>query len=165
MTRLLLTASLLFLSGQTATAEPAWTPVPAGRGNIVPVRTFDTEHLLLELDLDIAGGRVSGTATHRLKPLTPDLKDVVFDQRGLTIHAVTVNGKDASYDVEYDSLHITLPAYVRRHPVDQRPLCGDPSNRTPLPAESGGIARPIQRGLVSGRRARPPPLVPAPRQP
>ena len=111
MTRLLLIASLLFLSAQPATAEPTWTPTPAGRGAITPVRTFDTEHLLLELDLDIAGGRVSGTATHRLKPLTPDLKDVVFDQRGLTFHAVTVNGKDAPYDVEFDSLHITLPAY------------------------------------------------------
>jgi len=110
MKRLLVSTSLVLLSALPAQATE-WMPAPAVRGEIVPVRHFDAEHLKLDLDLDIAGGRVSGTATHQLRPLSPDLKDIVFDQEGLTIHSVKVNDQDTSYEQDFKQLYISLPAY------------------------------------------------------
>jgi aminopeptidase N len=50
-------------------------------------RAFHTDHLALDLDVDITRARFEGTATLTLEPLVPALAEVELDARGLRIRS------------------------------------------------------------------------------
>jgi len=65
------------------------------QGPIRPVRdrAFHTEHLALDLEVDVARGRLSGTATLTLVSLVPALAEVELDARELAIKSVKLRGR------------------------------------------------------------------------
>jgi hypothetical protein len=65
------------------------------QGPIRPVRdrAFHTEHLALDLEVDVARGRLRGTATLTLVSLVPALAEVELDARELAIKGVKLRGR------------------------------------------------------------------------
>ncbi len=66
-------------------------------GSVGPDRDWDAVHLDLDLDLDVAGRRVSGTATWTFEPLGPPPTELRLDQRALDVTAVTLDGQPAPF--------------------------------------------------------------------
>lgn len=71
-------------------------------------RSFDVRHIRIEVTLDPAQKRVSGTVTHTVRPFLSDLHKAVFDCQELNVSRVTVDGKRAAFEVEGDKLAVTL---------------------------------------------------------
>src|SRR5574340_1698131 len=68
-------------------------------------RTFQLQHMRLEITIDDEAQTVSGTATHRLAPINDGLKEVVLDQEGLNIRRVTDGeGKVLEWEVHGEQL-------------------------------------------------------------
>ncbi len=73
-------------------------------------RTFQVQHLRLDITLDNEAKTVSGTASHRLVPINDGLKDVVLDQDSLTIRGVKdEDGKALDFETVGEQLRIRLP--------------------------------------------------------
>jgi aminopeptidase N len=58
-------------------------------------RAFHMEHLKLELDVDVARGRLAGTATLVLRPQSPGLRVIELDAKELTIGTVMLRAARA----------------------------------------------------------------------
>jgi aminopeptidase N len=69
-------------------SEPWQGPTRAVRD-----RAFHTEHLALDLDVDVARGRLAGTATLTLVSLVPGLTEVELDARELQVKGVKLRGR------------------------------------------------------------------------
>jgi len=87
---------------------------PEARGEISPDRVVDVEHLALDLLLDLDGGRVEGTASHRVRPLRDGLRQLSFHQVGLAITEVTVDGAAAPFHLSEEKVSVTLPEGMTR---------------------------------------------------
>ncbi len=73
-------------------------------------RTFQLQHLRLDITVDDDARTVSGTATHRLAPINDGLKEIVLDQQGLNIRGVKdESGKALEFEVHGEQLVIALP--------------------------------------------------------
>ena len=75
-----------------------------------PERTFQLQHMRLDLTIDDEAKTVSGTATHRLAAINDGLKEVAFDQEGLDIRGVKDDsGKALEFEVHGEQLLVHLP--------------------------------------------------------
>lgn len=102
------TSLALGLSPALATEEDVLQP--EGRDGVGLDHDYDISNLTLELALDIERGRVEGAATHRLTLLGSPAKEIAFHQTGLSVSAVTVDGRPAPFRLTDTWLFVTLPA-------------------------------------------------------
>ena len=82
---------------------------PESREGLGPDRNYDIHHLKLELELDPAGGRVMGTATHRLGLIGKPVREIAFHQTGLEVSGVEVDGEAAAFRLTDTWLFVTVP--------------------------------------------------------
>ncbi|MBI3471860.1 MAG: M1 family metallopeptidase, partial [Candidatus Solibacter usitatus] len=113
--------------------------LPQGLGPSVYARdrTFDLQHVKLDIALDPKARLVSGSATLRLAPLNDGLAEVALDSVGLTIEAVTRDRRPLAFRTTAEQLLISL---------DRAAPAG-----TPLELEIRYVARP-RKGLYFGER-------------
>jgi aminopeptidase N len=78
------------------------------------VRAYDLVHTVLDLRLDWDARAVEGTVTHRLVPIRTDLAEVPFDQHGITFRSMQVNGEDATWREEADTVIVVPPRPLPR---------------------------------------------------
>ncbi len=81
-----------------------------GRGVRSSDRMVDIQHLALDLEIDVLGKRIAGTATHTLQPLRSGLNEIRLHAVALDVSAVTVDGAVASFRTLPEQLSIALPA-------------------------------------------------------
>jgi aminopeptidase N len=77
-----------------------------------PDRTFDTEHIRLELRLDIPGKRLRGVCTTTLRVLAEGADLLVFDAVNFTVESVRAQGRALRFDYDHKKLtaHLQTPA-------------------------------------------------------
>ncbi len=74
-----------------------------------PERTFQMQHLRLDITIDDEAKTLSGTATHRLIPINDGLKEVALDQDSLDIRGVKdEEGKALEFEVVGEKLIVRL---------------------------------------------------------
>ena len=81
-----------------------------GPGSLAPDRSWDLQHLHLDLDVDPAGEHIEGSATLTLRPLGQPSTTVVLDQVGLDVHRVLVDGEPVPFRMAERSMEATVPA-------------------------------------------------------
>ncbi|MBL0058338.1 MAG: M1 family metallopeptidase [Elusimicrobia bacterium] len=79
-----------------------------------PDRTFDTEHIRLDLRLDIPGQRLRGVCTTTLRALADGADRMVFDAVHFGIGSVRSRGRALRFDYDDKKLTVHLPSPVRR---------------------------------------------------
>ena len=100
---------LVGLAGSArADDAPAFQSDP--RDTVSTDRTVDILSLTLDVALDLDAGRVSGTATHRVRPLRTGLKEVRLHGVGLDVEEVTIDGAPTTVRILPEQLAIALPA-------------------------------------------------------
>lgn len=76
-------------------------------------------HVRLEVVLDIDARAVEGVATHTLVPFNDGTNEVPFDAVEMTIHRVTVDGRQVRAAYDGQTLRVPLPRNARRgEPVE-----------------------------------------------
>lgn len=88
--------------------------LPGDRPRWPKDRTFDHRHLALDLELDIAGKGVSGTATHIVAPLNDGEREFVLDAKEMQIEGVVLDGGDVRFEYDGERLRIPLPEPAKR---------------------------------------------------
>ena len=95
-------ALVLALPAVARAAQPPAAPArglrPDPPGFVTPDRTFDTIHTRLELDVDVAGRRIAGRVTHRLRAIRSRVTTVSLNCVELDVDGVEVDGRPADYD-------------------------------------------------------------------
>jgi aminopeptidase N len=72
-------------------------------------RTYDLQHVKLDLDIDAQSRKLSGVATLRLAPLAPGLQRIDLDSIKLQIHAVESAGRALPFRTSAETLSVDLP--------------------------------------------------------
>src|SRR5438067_9098322 len=87
----------VYLSPRRALEANPFEPPPAersepfdGEPRPVPDRDVHLEHLRLDLDVDLEGGRIRGTAGLRLRPLAAGLAEIALDASELDVRGVSL---------------------------------------------------------------------------
>ncbi len=101
---------LLILIGQAALAQNPYNE----KAEYARSRTYDLQHLKLELAFDLSRRELLGTATLRLAPLAGDLREVALDSAGLKIESITEAGRKLDFRTTDQQLFITL---TRQYPA------------------------------------------------
>ena len=105
----------LLLLGQALFAQNPYNEIP----EYARSRTFDLQHLKLELAFDLPRRELLGTATLRLAPLAGDLREVALDSAGLNIESITEAGRKLDFRTTDQKLFITLNRqYAAGTPVE-----------------------------------------------
>ena len=73
-----------------------------------PSRDYDLQNVRVSLRFDLDQRKVIGEVTHTLSTLRDGITHLDFDCADLTISSARVNGKDASYEVRDEKLHVNL---------------------------------------------------------
>ncbi len=71
-----------------------------------PDRTFDTEHIMLDLDLDIPGKALSGLCTTTLRAISDDAGEMVFD--AVDFHVKFVRSNQGAVSYQYNKRQLTV---------------------------------------------------------
>ena len=104
---------LLALLGAPPPLAQAGEPPPAsrpdGRNEVSLDRTVDILSLSLDLRLDVTGGSISGSATHRVKALRTGLREIRLHAVGLDVQQVTIDGEPTPFRLLPEQLAIALP--------------------------------------------------------
>lgn len=118
---LVLTATLLIAA--CAASGPETDPYDPARDyfSFANTAAFVSEHLALDLRVDFDARQLEGSATHSMRRLDPDAKQVIFDTRDLTITGVQLLIGDAN------------PIAVAYRLAETHPVMGTPL-RIDLPA-------------------------------
>ena len=74
---------------------------------VSPPRSFDTEHIRLDLDVDFDNASVNGNVTQRLRSLRPDVSSIQLNCVGINIHSVSLDGHGLEYEYPVASEHLT----------------------------------------------------------
>lgn len=73
-------------------------------------RSYDALHLRLEVKFYLGERRIEGEATHTIRSLREGLELVSFDQVGLQVRSVALEGQGpCSFTLTQDALHVRLP--------------------------------------------------------
>lgn len=96
-----LTAIVLALAAIFAVAARADRPY-------APSRDYNLQNVRVSLRFDLDQRKVMGEVTHTLSALRDGITHLDFDCADLTISSARVNGKDASYEVRDEKLHVNL---------------------------------------------------------
>ena len=73
-----------------------------------PSRDYHLQNVRVSLRFDLDQRKVMGEVTHTLSSLRDGLTHLDFDCADLTISSARVNGKDATYELRDDKLHVNL---------------------------------------------------------
>ncbi len=73
-----------------------------------PTRTWDIEHLDLDIRVDLTLNKVSGTTTHRVAPLTTPSGTLRLNAVGFEVSGVLVDGEPASYQLNDEWLEVRV---------------------------------------------------------
>ena len=73
-----------------------------------PSRDYDLQNVRVSLRFDLDQRKVMGEVTHTLSTLRDGITHLDFDCADLTISSARVNGKDASYELRDEKLHVNL---------------------------------------------------------
>jgi len=65
---------------------------------VAPSRDYDTKHTRLDLDLDLKNQTIAGSVTHTIRVLKPQTEKIRLNCVGLTVSAVTMDGKPVTFD-------------------------------------------------------------------
>jgi aminopeptidase N len=76
-------------------------------------RVANIKHVRLTVALDFERKAISGTAAHRIAAITDDVASLEFDAAEMTISAVRVGNKSASFELDDGKLRVALPAALR----------------------------------------------------
>ena len=101
---------LLLLIGQAVLAQNPYNE----KAEYARSRTYDLQHLKLELAFDLSRRELLGTATLRMAPLAGDLREVALDSAGLKIESITEAGRKLDFRTTDQQLFITL---TRQYPA------------------------------------------------
>lgn len=71
-------------------------------------RTYDLQHVAIDVKLDLEAKRVSGQVTHTMQVLRERLDEVVLDAEGLAIHECSIDGAPTTFRHEGRALHVAL---------------------------------------------------------
>jgi aminopeptidase N len=82
--------------------------LPGARPHYTPDRPGQVEHIALDLDLDLAHQRYSGTCRIRLKPVRDGIEQLTLDAVSLTIESVMVGAVAQAFDHDGEQLYVTL---------------------------------------------------------
>ena len=85
--------------------------------NYAPDRTFDTEHVRLDIEVDINRERLRGTCRTRLRALKPGASEMIFDAVNFKVSGVRWNGRAAKYTYKDGQIRVQAPKPV---PADSR---------------------------------------------
>jgi aminopeptidase N len=94
---------------QTATAQQTQQKLPPRQ--YIPDRSYDTQHIKLDLRFNWEREQTLGTATISFKPLTTNLRNVEFDAANMTFSSVKLlSGAPLKYeaDAQQEKLRITM---------------------------------------------------------
>jgi aminopeptidase N len=80
---------------------------PGTRQNFTADRSLRVAHARLELDLDLPGRRLAGTATLTLASRRDDLSVFTLDAVEMEIEGVAVDGRPAAFDYDGEKLRVT----------------------------------------------------------
>ncbi len=89
--------------------------LPTGRYNANRARQYDLIHYKADLSFDFQKQEIKGTATLTLSPLRK-LETLTIDAIALSVQAVRVAGRAASFIIEESSIEIALPGH--KSPTD-----------------------------------------------
>lgn len=84
--------------------------IAGSRPQYAPDLPFRVEHILLDVQVDPMGKKLSGTVTQTVRTIAADQKFIRLDQVGLLIAEAKVGGKSVPFTVEGNSLRISLEA-------------------------------------------------------
>ena len=79
-----------------------------------PDRTFDTEHIFLDLKLDLSKKTLAGVCSTRLKAMVPSADKMVFDAVNMGIHSVRSHGKNLKFSYDKRKLTVSLVRPLNR---------------------------------------------------
>lgn len=71
-------------------------------------RSFDLQHLVIDLTLDIPAEKFSGRVNQKLVPMRRDLREIEVDADGYTVQRCTIDGKDARFSTQDGKLMVGL---------------------------------------------------------
>src|SRR5690349_7400258 len=83
--------------------------LPGTRTNFMADRPARLDHVRLEWDLDLEGGRLSGVAELALTVRRGGLAAITLDAVELDVAEVTLNGRAATFDNDGERLRIACP--------------------------------------------------------
>jgi len=87
--------------------------LPGSRPHYTRDRTYDSKHVKLDLTFDLERGRVHGKAYNTLAAINDGLRHIEFDQVGLVIESVRVDGRDCGFYTTDEKLHVDLGRPLR----------------------------------------------------
>src|ERR1700724_2315143 len=96
-----LAAIVLLIAGIFAASARADRPY-------APSRDYHLQNVRVSLRFDLDQRKVIGEVTHTLSSLRDGLTHLDFDCADLTISSARVNGKDATFDLPDNKLHVNL---------------------------------------------------------
>lgn len=88
----------LLLAASLPAPAPAQNLAPDPLGYVSPSRDFDARHVRVDLDLDVRGGRISGSVTHTIKAIKPGVDLIRLNCVGLDVSQVEIDGKPATFE-------------------------------------------------------------------
>jgi len=96
-------ATLFCITVCIAVILPATVPAaekikPDPLAYVSPSRDFDVEHTVLDLYLDLKKQAISGSVTHTLTALKPDVKAIRLNCVALNVEEVTIDGHPAAFE-------------------------------------------------------------------
>lgn len=82
--------------------------VPESRVHYAPPMEFKTLHTKIELTLDMAGKKISGSCTQEISPVKKGLARARFDAVGFDVYSVEVDGTQAEFEYDGETLSVAL---------------------------------------------------------
>jgi aminopeptidase N len=97
-------------------SAPNWKsfPMPGAPMRWSRDRSFDVRHVRIEVDVDPAKKRLSGTVTHTVRPFADGMKTAEFDCAELDVSRVTAGGRVCRHHVEGGRLTVELPSGAKK---------------------------------------------------
>jgi aminopeptidase N len=83
--------------------------LPESTIHYTPEKDFHTQHVRIELSLDISRKRIAGSCTLAIVPIGQGLKRVVLDACGMEIHEASIDGSKCEFEYDQEKLTINPP--------------------------------------------------------
>ena len=102
--------------------------LPESRPHFARSKAFHTEHLTIEIEVDLQRRRVEGRVALRILPLRDALQRIELDARAMQVSAVRLDGKDCRYEYDNEKLVAIAdsPLSQGQHELLVRYACSPP---------------------------------------
>ncbi len=84
--------------------------LPESTTHYIPEKDFHTEHVKIELSLDISRKRIAGSCTLTIVPIRRGINRIVLDACSMEIHEVSVDGSKCDFEHDQEKLTINPTA-------------------------------------------------------